>query len=95
MLCNTVRKGVNCTFMSTKGCSFNGGVCHEIVEQCHGCGRIVHFESASYCSVAPDPSLKWKNGACNMATHIKAAAAAQAKINPLKASKRASRSKKK
>ncbi len=93
MICDTVRKGVNCTFMSASGCKFNGGVCNEIVEQCRGCSRTVTYDSGIYCSAAPSPLLKWKQGACNMATHMKAAAAAQAKINPLKASKRASRKK--
>jgi len=91
MICTTVRNGVDCTFMKKKGCSYNGGVCREIAEQCKGCSRIIIFESASYCSVAPEPALKWKNGICNMATHIKVEVTkTQTKINPIKASKRGS-----
>ncbi|GBC59084.1 hypothetical protein DENIS_0014 [Desulfonema ishimotonii] len=89
MICTTVRNGIDCTFMTKKGCSYNGGSCHEIVEQCKGCNRIIEFDSVSYCGAAPEPALKWKNGICNLATHVKAAAATtQTKINPLKASKR-------
>lgn len=78
--------------MSSKGCSFNGGICHEIVEQCKGCNRTVEFSDGWYCSASPNPSTKWKIGNCNLASHVvSAAAAAQAKINPLKASKRGSR----
>ncbi len=80
--------------MTAKGCSYNGGLCHEIVEPCDGCNRRVEYLSAWYCSASPDPSKKWKLGNCNLATHVKAAAAAaQAKVNPLKASKRASKKK--
>ena len=91
MICTTVRNGVDCTFMKKKGCSYNGGVCHEIVEQCKGCGRTIEFETAFYCNAAPEPALKWKNGICNMATHVKSETVTkQAKINPIKASKRGS-----
>ncbi|MGB5423817.1 MAG: hypothetical protein WBN03_16760, partial [Desulfobacterales bacterium] len=41
MICTTVREGRECPFMTAKGCSYNGGICHEIVEQCNGCGRKV------------------------------------------------------
>ena len=94
MICTTVRNGVDCTFMTKKGCSYNGGACHEIVEQCKGCNRIIEFDSASYCGTVPEPSLKWKHGICNLATHVKmAATTTQAKLNPIKASKRAARQK--
>lgn len=90
MICTTVRNGVDCSFMKKNGCSYNGGSCIAIAEQCKGCDRTINFESGVYCGVAPEPALKWKNGICNMATHIKAAVATpQAKVNPIKASKRA------
>jgi len=89
MVCTTVRNGFECPFMTAKGCSYNGGICHEIVEQCNGCNRSTEYASRWYCSACPDPSLKWKTGDCNFASHItKAAATSKAKINPLKASKR-------
>jgi hypothetical protein len=89
MVCTTLRKGHDCIFMTKKGCQFNGGGCHPIVEQCAGCQRIVEYPTGMFCMSFPDPALKWKNGACNMATHVRAQKAAQNhKINPLKASKR-------
>ncbi|RJQ52515.1 MAG: hypothetical protein C4530_18910 [Desulfobacteraceae bacterium] len=92
MLCTTVRQGKECPFMTAKGCSYNGGICHEIVEKCNGCNRTVQVTASWYCSACPDPSLKWKNGNCNLASHIVTAVAAnKTKVNPLKASKRASR----
>ena len=92
MICTTVKKGVECPFMTAKGCSYNGGICHEVVEQCHGCNRTTEFSSKWYCTACPDPSLKWKTGDCNFASHvIKASSTAKAKINPLKASKRSKR----
>ncbi len=92
MECTTIRKGSECAFMTAKGCSYNGGMCREIVEQCKGCGRTAEIASGWYCSVCPEPSVKWKNGNCNLATHVSAAeTGTKQKINPLKASKRARR----
>ncbi len=91
MRCETVKPGLECTFMTKKGCSFNGGRCHQIVENCEGCERILTFEDNRYCASFPDPAVKWRRGSCNLATHVKVqkpAAAETAKINPLKASKR-------
>ncbi|MGA9537235.1 MAG: PxxKW family cysteine-rich protein [Desulfobacterales bacterium] len=94
MICTTVREGRECPFMTAKGCSYNGGICHETVEQCNGCGRKVEVQSGWYCASCPDPSLKWKVGNCNMATHVSSTAQqASAKINPLKASKRQNKKK--
>ncbi|MEE4356717.1 MAG: PxxKW family cysteine-rich protein [Desulfococcaceae bacterium] len=92
MICTTVRNGQDCPMMKKSGCSYTGGRCREAVEACKGCSLLIEYESGMYCSAAPDPALKWKSGICNMATHVKAETVApQAKINPLKASKRASR----
>jgi hypothetical protein len=92
MNCSTVKPGTACTFMSPKGCSFNGGSCHPVIEQCEGCDRSKTFESGMFCLSTPDPSQKWKLGNCNLATHIKKTPVqAAAKINPLKASKRSTR----
>ena len=92
MQCMTVKEGVDCAFMTKKGCQYNGGTCHQIVEQCQGCERAKSFPTGTYCLSFPDPAIKWRRGPCNMATHVKASAQAQVnKINPLKASKRASR----
>ena len=93
MICTTVRNGSECAFMTAKGCGFNGGACHQTVEQCSGCDRTIQVDSAWYCNAFPEPAKKWKNGSCNFATHTDATAgqAQSAKINPLKASKRSKR----
>ena len=92
MICSSVKQGVECPFMSAKGCSFNGGICHEIVEQCNGCNRNTQFTSGWYSSACPDPSVKWKNGKCNLASHVAdTSSVKQTKLNPLKASKRKAR----
>ena len=89
MVCTTLRPGFECIFMTKKGCTFNGGSCHPIVDQCDGCQRIVEYPTGKYCMSFLDPSTKWKNGSCNMATHIQIDAKKETnKLNPLKASKR-------
>jgi len=90
MHCASVKPGVDCAFMSKKGCSFNGGKCNTIVENCEGCDRIINWEDANYCSAFPDPKVKWRQGHCNLATHVKKDKKdnGNGKINPLKASKR-------
>ena len=77
MQCETIKEGLDCTFMTKKGCSFNGGACHAIVEQCNGCDRVAVYPEGTFCSVFPDPSIKWRRGTCNMATHIKTDAKGQ------------------
>lgn len=92
MICTTIKEGMECPFMSANGCSYNGGICHQVVEQCQGCNRGSEYTSGWYCSACPEPAMKWKNGNCNLATHVNSATASTtAKINPLKASKRARR----
>ncbi len=93
MICETVKKGIDCFFMTKKGCRFNGGSCHPIVEKCEGCQRILDLPTGKYCSIFPDPSAKWRLGSCNMATHIENGNKSEnnRRINPLKASKRKSR----
>ncbi len=89
MDCQTLKPGVNCAFMTKKGCTFNGGSCHTVVEACESCGKILELSSGRFCSVFPDPAAKWRVGSCNLATHVvKAAAKKDQKVNPLKASKR-------
>ncbi len=93
MLCTTIKENTECPFMSVKGCSYNGGVCLQAIEACEGCKRIVEYASGLYCSATPDPAKKWKNGTCNLATHVDTGTVVEtkAKINPLKASKRGKR----
>ena len=89
MHCESVKPGVDCTFMTKKGCSFNGGKCKPVVEACTGCDRTLCFEESNFCGSFPDPGAKWRRGSCNLATHVKNGKKETVqKINPLKASKR-------
>ena len=92
MLYQTVKEGFECFFMTKKGCQFNGGSCHQIVENCEGCQRVKEFPTGKYCITFPEPAVKWRAGICNMATHMKNNKKdngnGNGKINPLKASKR-------
>lgn len=65
-----------------------------IVEQCEGCERIVEENSDRYCRTYLHPAAKWRLGICNFATHAKPELKlVKVRVNPLKASKRASRRK--
>ncbi len=89
MICQTTKKGDECFFMGKDGCTYNGGTCQQVVEQCEGCDKIKEYPSGKYCTSYPHPELKWKNGGpCNFATHIKREAKKEKVINALKASKR-------
>lgn len=74
-----------------QGVLVNGMVMEQIVDQCVGCERVQEFADAKYCGSYPQPAVKWRMGACNFATHNKTEAKAKAKVNPLKASKRAAK----
>lgn len=76
---------------TAEGVTLNGFVLSPCVEQCNGCDRVREFESEQFCSSYPDPSRKWTDGRCNFATHVKVQVSAAAKVNPLKASKRAAK----
>lgn len=92
MVCESVKVGVECLFMNKNGCQFNGGSCHPVVEQCGDCQKIQELPAGKYCLSFPDPAIKWRLGACGMATHIKASSPKHGlKLNPLKASKRKTR----
>ncbi len=76
-----------------EGVFLNGLHIDPIIDKCEGCERVKTFESAKYCASFPSPEAKWRLGACNFATHVKATVdkGGKIKINPLKASKRAAR----
>ena len=74
-----------------EGVVVKGFILSPCVEQCSGCERVRQFEEQEFCSSYPDPASKWNGGRCNFATHIKAQSSSQAKVNPLKASKRAAK----
>jgi len=66
-----------------------------IIEKCEGCERIVEAENKKYCRSYAYPDAKWRLGICNFATHVKPELnIGKVRINPLKASKRASGRKK-
>ena len=74
-----------------EGMLYNGALFQPVIDKCEGCARIRDFQGAHYCSSYPMPTAKWALGVCNFSTHMKAAVAAAAKVNPLKASKRAAK----
>jgi hypothetical protein len=77
-----------------KTTNFQNEVFQAIVEQCEGCERIVAVEETKYCGTYVNPGAKWRQGMCNFATHAKPeVAVVTARINPLKAAKRASKRK--
>jgi hypothetical protein len=95
MKCETVLPGTECTFWTKSGCIFDGNSCQPIVEACEGCVRVVDSTAGPVCSVYPAPAKKWAAGLCNFATHKKVdIQSIEAKVNPLKASKKASAKKK-
>ena len=92
MICQTVKAGVECGFMSKKGCGFKGGACNPIIDRCDGCAKVMVVAAGRYCKIYPEPAVKWLSGRCPMATHVKVEVKeVEQKINPLKASKRASK----
>ncbi|GHV52406.1 hypothetical protein FACS1894206_01140 [Deltaproteobacteria bacterium] len=76
------------------GVKMNGVTLQPVIDKCEGCDRIRSFEEQNYCSSFPAPAGKWRMGnRCNMATHVQVQHAVAAKVNPLKASKRAAKGK--
>ncbi len=95
MQCQTVLPGTECTFWSKQGCVYKEHSCQNTIEECEGCDRIVEGTIGKVCSAAPEPKMKWAAGLCNFATHRKIELkTVDAKVNPLKASKKASAKKK-
>jgi hypothetical protein len=95
MVCQTVKAGTECIFMTNRGCTYNGGRCYPIIESCNGCDRMIEYPVGVYCKAYSEPALKWVQGPCNFATHVKTnnGTVETKKLNPLKASKRNSRNK--
>jgi len=64
-----------------------------VIDQCEGCDRIVEQDTTRYCKTYVNPAAKWRLGMCNFATHAKPEIKiVKVRINPLKAAKRASSS---
>ena len=91
MKCNTVKTGVECVFMTRKGCSYTGGRCLPVFEECADCENTTAYKDQVYCNSFPNPESKWDLGVCNFATHIRWVGdhAEETSSNPLKAAKRA------
>lgn len=89
MVCQTIKAGIECAFMTKKGCGFNGGSCHPVIDRCMGCNKIFESSTGNFCRVYPEPASKWRSGNCPTASHIKREVAETTqKLNPLKAAKR-------
>ena len=83
---------LNNAIRGENGVLVNGMPVKPIIDKCEGCERIRAFEEEKFCSSYPAPERKWVGGLCNFATHATLEATGkQAKVNPLKASKRASK----
>ncbi|MBM4319063.1 MAG: hypothetical protein FJ125_03675 [Deltaproteobacteria bacterium] len=95
MKCNTVRPGVECLFMKRAGCTYDGGSCRPIVDDCVGCERIAKHGAQDFCGSYPEPEIQWRGGICSFATHRRVSISTGEVLssNPLKASKRAARKK--
>ncbi len=76
---------------NTDGVTMNGVLLAPIIDKCEGCDRVREFEDEKFCASYPNPARKWTSGRCNFATHIIKQQGSTAKVNPLKASKRAAK----
>ena len=95
MICDTVRTGKDCTFIKKSGCSYIAKTCFPIVEEkCTECKNVESFNEKKYCKSYMNPELTWKTG-CGLNTARILTKEEVKKINPLKASKQASKGKKK
>ncbi len=88
---STPDKALTGAVKTDAGVEYNGVLLQPVIEQCIGCDRIRLFDEISFCGSYPQPERKWTSGKCNFATHIKTENAKSAKVNPLKASKRAAK----
>jgi len=71
MVCQTIKAGIECAFMTKKGCGFNGGSCHQIIDKCEGCNKIIEYATGKYCMIYPNPAGKWAIGGCPSASNKK------------------------
>jgi hypothetical protein len=102
MNCETIRKGEECFFAGKNGCTFNGGTCKQIIEACEGCKNAIEVPDGKYCACFPNPEAKWRIkdvtwDKCPRATHVKGnkPEVKEIRVNPLKASKKSKKAKKK
>ena len=70
---------------------YTSGKFSPISDKCDGCERAIEVEATKYCKSYTNPEAKWHLGICNFATHVKPdISVVKVRVNPLKASKRAS-----
>lgn len=94
-VCNTIRKGTRCQFMKIDKCSFPDGFCSPIVDKCEGCKNIIDYDNVTYCKSYMKPESMWLSGRCPLCTvRIETPKEVMKKLNPIKASKLASKAKK-
>ncbi len=73
---------------------YSDGKFQPIIDKCKGCERIVAEGGNEFCQTYLYPEAKWRVGICNFATHQKPEIkVTKVRVNPLKAAKRASKSK--
>ena len=78
--------------MQEAAMKYSNGNFKPIIDKCEGCERVVEDLGEKYCKTFLNPEAKWRIGICNFATHQKPEISiAKARINPLKAAKRASK----
>lgn len=74
---------------------YSDGRFQPVIDKCEGCERVVEANGSKFCQTYLYPQAKWRLGICNFATHVKPEIkVVTVKVNPLKAAKRASKSKK-
>lgn len=78
---------------STGEMNYSGRQFQPVAEKCDGCERVVVENEVTYCKTYIKPEARWRVGICNFATHAKPEIKViKVRINPLKAAKRASSS---
>lgn len=78
---------------STGDMNYSGGQFQPVIDKCEGCERVVVEDEAKFCTTYIRPEARWRVGICNFATHAKPEIKViKVRINPLKAAKRASSS---
>ena len=87
MICQTIKNGIDCGFMTKKGCGFNGGSCNAIIDKCEGCGKVIECPTGKVLPCLSGPGRKVADRQCPTATHLKLdVKETTQKVNPLKAS---------
>ena len=94
MICETERKGKDCSFMKKTGCNYVFGKCFPIVEKCKDCKKIETFGENNFCNAYMKPEIVWRTGCALTTTRVLTKDEIK-KINPLKASKKANKGRKK